>query len=66
LIEESENSRHLQKWNGIKAIETNGNSVFIFVDNIAAYVIPRRFFKDETEQKNFIAAIKEKTKDNKL
>jgi hypothetical protein len=60
LIEESESNVNLQKWKGIKSIETNNNSVFIFVDNIAAYVIPKRFFKDETEQENFIKAIEYK------
>jgi hypothetical protein len=60
LTEESENSRNLQKWKGIKSIETNKNSIFIFVDNLAAYVIPKRFFKDQAEQQLFIEIIKNK------
>ncbi len=62
LIEESENNRNLQKWKGIKGVETNDNSVFIVVDNIAAYIIPKRFFRDSEEQRNFINAIEEKMK----
>jgi hypothetical protein len=62
LIEESENNKNIQKWKGIKSVETNDNSVFIFVDNIAAYIIPKRFFKDDTEQQNFIKTIEDKMK----
>jgi hypothetical protein len=62
LIEESESNKNLQKWKSIKSIETNDNSVFIFVDNVAAYVIPKRFFKDEAEQQNFIKTIEDKMK----
>jgi len=62
LIEESESYKNLQKWKGIKGVETNDNSVFIVVDNIAAYIIPKRFFKDTEELRNFINAIEEKTK----
>jgi hypothetical protein len=60
LIEESENNKIIQKWNGIKSIETNKNSVFIFVDNIAAYIIPKRFFQDQAEQHRFIEIIENK------
>ena len=62
LIEESESNKNLQKWKSIKSVETNKNSVFIFVDKIAAYIIPKRFFKDETEQQNFIKTIEERMK----
>lgn len=62
LIEESENNKNLQKWKGIRSVETNNNSVFIFIDSIAAYIIPKRFFKDEIEQQNFIRIISEKIK----
>ncbi len=61
LVEETENNTNLQKWKSITSIETNKCSVFIFVDTIAAYVIPKRFFKDENEQNLFIAALNEKS-----
>jgi hypothetical protein len=60
LLEESESNTNLQKWKGIKSVETNENSVFIFVDKIAAYVIPKRFFKDEAQQNDFIRIIEQK------
>ena len=62
LIEESESNKNLQKWKGIKSVESNDNSVFIFVDNIAAYIIPKRFFKDVTEQHSFIKTIDDRIK----
>lgn len=62
LIEESESNKNLQKWKGIKSIETNETSVFIFVDNIAAYIIPKRFFKSVDEQQIFIKIIDDKIK----
>jgi len=60
LIEESENNVNIQKWNGIKSIEMNNTSIFIFVDNIAAYMIPKRFFNSVNDQENFVKLIKEK------
>jgi hypothetical protein len=62
LIEESESNKNLQKWNGIKSIEMNETSVFIFVDNVAAYIIPKRFFKNVHEQQVFIKIIDDKIK----
>jgi hypothetical protein len=58
FVEESENSKSSQKWKSIKAVEENGNAIFVFVDNIAAYIVPKRFFKDEIEQSEFINYIK--------
>ncbi|OYU96584.1 MAG: hypothetical protein CFE21_09380 [Bacteroidetes bacterium B1(2017)] len=65
LIEESDTNKNLQKWKGIQSIETSQNSIFIFVDTLAAYVIPKRFFKDQTEQENFIKLIEENIKNAK-
>lgn len=58
LLEESENNINLQKWQGIKSIESNSNTIFIYVDKVAAYIIPKRFFKDLNEQNEFINIIK--------
>lgn len=60
LKEETAHSNGIQKWTGIKSIETNKNSVFIFTDKISAFVVPKRFFKDTVEQEHFIRLIKEK------
>jgi hypothetical protein len=65
LIEETEFNHTLVKWNGIKSIETSEKSIFIFVDKIAAYVIPKRFFIDNSEQELFVNTIKEKMKEAK-
>lgn len=57
LIEEGENNRNLQKWVGIKSVEENKNSVFIFVDKMAAYIIPKRFFLNEEQINEFKSLI---------
>ena len=54
FIEDSESNRNEQRWKSIKSIEENKNAVFVFVDNIAAYIIPKRGFKDEEEQNEFL------------
>ena len=64
LVEETEFNRNVQKWNGIMEIDENKNAILIFVDNMAAYIIPKRFFKNEDEKVNFLAALKEKTPHN--
>ena len=64
LLEESEINNNLRKWSGIKTVEANKNSVFIIVDTIAAYVIPKRFFKDLDEMNLFVQSVTEKIKNN--
>jgi hypothetical protein len=54
LIEDSDSNRNEQRWKSIKSIEENGSAIFIFIDNIAAYIIPKRGFKDEVEQQAFV------------
>ncbi len=60
LLEESDSNTNLQKWQGIQSVESNDNSIFIFVDKIAAYVIPKRYFKDPNQQIEFVSIIKGK------
>jgi len=62
LLEESEINNNLRKWSGIKTVDVNRNSVFIVVDTIAAYVIPKRSFKDDNEMNSFVQRVTEKIK----
>lgn len=62
FVEETETSRNLQLWSSIKSVERNNNSLFVFVDKIAAYTIPLRFFENEAEVLSFIEAIEKKLK----
>jgi len=60
LVEDSSTNRNIQKWSGIISVEQNQEMIFIFVDRMAAYIISKRFFKDENEQETFLSLIGEK------
>lgn len=55
----SENSEAFIKWNGIKNIEEVKDYYFIYVDNVAGYIIPKRDFLDKNEEDKFIEIMKE-------
>lgn len=57
LIEETKYNRNEYRWKGVKSIESNQKYIFIFVDNMAAYVIPKRYFSSENETNSFIATL---------
>ena len=58
LIEESDSNTNIQKWNSIKSIEQNNQLIIVFIDKIAAYVIPKRFFNDNEQMNLFIENMK--------
>lgn len=58
LYEETKNGKSFQEWNGIKDIEVNKKHIFVFVDNVAAYIIPKRYFSNQEEQKKYINSLK--------
>lgn len=54
----SDSSESLTKWNGIQKIEISKNYIYIFIDNIAAYIVPIRAFRDTSEMEQFVEIIK--------
>ena len=62
IREISENSESYTNWKGIIKTMESDKYFFIFVDKVAAYVIPKIFFKDKNEENKFIEIIKSKTK----
>ena len=62
LICESENNTTVQKWKGIKEITGSKKSIFLFIDKMAAFVIPRRCFRNEAQQREFLSIIEQKVK----
>jgi hypothetical protein len=58
----SEHGESFIKWIGIKSLEENENYLYVFVDKIAAYVIPKRYLSDSPETREFIKVLKEKIK----
>lgn len=57
----SVNGESFTRWNAIKSIEVNKNYIFLFVDKIVAYVIPKRVFEDSVEMTSLIDFVKTKT-----
>jgi len=60
ITRKSEYNNSFQKWEGIKSLETSKKSIFIMVDNLAGFIIPKRSFKNESQMKEFIDTIKNK------
>jgi hypothetical protein len=46
-------SESMYKWNGVKSIEQSKDYIFIFVDSIQAYFIPKRSFSSEKDNVEF-------------
>jgi hypothetical protein len=56
----TENNETLTKWDGIKRMAESKNYIYLFVDKIAAYIIPKRYFVTEDEKIKFIDFINSK------
>ena len=60
--ETTETSETLTNWSGIKEIQESQDYYYVFVDKIAAYIIPKRSFLNKNEEEEFIQTLKEKAK----
>ena len=56
----TESSETLTNWNGIKKITETKDYIYVFVDKIAAYIIPKRYLNEEKERNQFIQTLKSK------
>jgi hypothetical protein len=56
----TDSSETLTKWKGIKNIIETKNYTYVFVDKIAAYIIPKRNVDENNEVERFIKALKSK------
>lgn len=41
------------KWSGVRSVEQDKEYIFVFVDSIMAYIIPKRSFASEKESLEF-------------
>ncbi|WP_321310320.1 YcxB family protein [Marinifilum fragile] len=57
----TDTSETLTKWCGIKKIQESQDYYYVFVDKIAAYIIPKRSFLNKNEEDEFIKILKEKS-----
>lgn len=55
----SDSSETLTNWEGFKEIQESTDHYYLFVDKIAAYIIPKRSFSNIREEEEFIGAINE-------
>lgn len=53
----SDTSETLTNWQGFKEIQESKDHYYLFVDKIAAYIIPKRSFSNRTEEDEFINTI---------
>lgn len=65
LKEISENNESLTKWQGIKKVTESEEGIYIFVDKIAAYIVPKRFFDTNEEMNSFINLINSRIENKK-
>lgn len=52
-------------WDSIKKVEETNEHIFVYINDVNAYVIPIRAFKNEDDKKKFLDAIGEHCKEYK-
>lgn len=57
--------RSTTKWDGVLRIVSNKKYIYIFIDNIAAHLIPRRAFYSNEDANRFFSSAKEFWMNNK-
>ncbi|MEW6735715.1 MAG: YcxB family protein [Acidobacteriota bacterium] len=66
IIEESEYKRDQYNWNAIQKISQNKKYIFIFDSGSSAILIPKRFFRDQIQENQFIELINSYWNKNKM
>jgi hypothetical protein len=54
ITEVGVNSAATFKWSGIKSVEVGSQAIYIFVDLMAALIIPKRAFSDDKVMEEFL------------
>ena len=57
--EESPNHKHQSHWRGILSVEETGEHVFLMIDSIAGYIVPKRAFPDSERLRDFLTFARE-------
>jgi len=60
LREITEHGESIIKWRGIKRIAETKDYIYVFVDKIAAYILPKRCFHPEDNKDDFLLTLKTK------
>jgi len=61
LTEKSNESSTQITWKGIQSIEENNQAIYIFIDNVMAFIIPKRDFESNQHENQFMEFCLEKT-----
>lgn len=54
VAEESTNHRHQSTWSGVISVGETGEHVFLMVDRLAGYIVPKRAFRDSSGLEAFL------------
>lgn len=58
LTEKSENGENKINWNGVLRIVSTENHFFIYISSISAFIVPKRSFNSQSDQKTFYNFVK--------
>ncbi|MBN2174652.1 MAG: YcxB family protein [Bacteroidales bacterium] len=58
--ETGENLESIVKWIGIKKVVESGDYIYVFVDRMAAYIIPVRYFDSQEQKAKFLQSINQR------
>jgi len=59
IIVKSDNGESKINWNLVNKIVESNDHLYIYVSSVSAYIIPKKIFKDEIDQNNFMKTLKE-------
>ena len=64
IICKTKHSVSSSNWTAVRSLEKGKSAVYLYVDSNMAYIIPKRYFKNEQEQEDFIKFAETKIKTN--
>lgn len=59
ITETTKHSTGFTSWHGILKIENHKNIILFYIDNLQAYIIPKRIFENEEEENAFLKQAEE-------
>jgi hypothetical protein len=63
IMETSNETRKLHTWKNLKSIEQDANALYIFTGPGIAHILPKRYFRDQAQQREFMSLVELKIKD---
>jgi hypothetical protein len=60
IRKDTEFTEMLTRWETVRTIEEDENCLYIYVDNAAAYILPKRYFDSPIEKRDFLREVEER------